>query len=110
MQVERPLILSEIIAKLEATYQPLRVILYGSYARGEATKDSDIDLLIITPTDKRPVDRFTDVKRLLYDRSNRIPISPLVLTLGEFTRRLESGDASIKMIATEGEILYESTR
>src|SRR5271157_5756458 len=103
MQMERPPILSDIITKLEAVYQPLKVILYGSYARGEATEDSDIDLLIVTPTNERPVDRFTEVKRLLYDRSNLIPVSPLVMTPAEFARCLESGDAFIKTIVTEGD-------
>ena len=39
-------IVHRIIAKLS---QPARIILFGSYARNEATEESDLDLLIIDP-------------------------------------------------------------
>jgi predicted nucleotidyltransferase len=66
MVVGRPAILGEIIDRLPIAYDPLKVVLYGSYARNEATEDIDIDLLIVTNTSsERPVDRFVEMKRRL---------------------------------------------
>jgi predicted nucleotidyltransferase len=39
--------------RLREEYKAEKVILFGYYARGEATKDSDADVLVITPTSER---------------------------------------------------------
>jgi predicted nucleotidyltransferase len=44
-----------------------RVILFGSYAQGTATPDSDIDLLVIARTNLPPGERYGAVRRLLGD-------------------------------------------
>jgi predicted nucleotidyltransferase len=44
-------VLAEIVRRLVDAYQPERVYLFGSKARGDATPDSDYDLLIVTPDD-----------------------------------------------------------
>ncbi len=54
------------------------------------------------------MDRFVEVKRILYDPNNRIPISPIILTPEELENRLSIGDDFIKEIIAEGETLYES--
>jgi predicted nucleotidyltransferase len=41
--------------RIEEQYRPKKIILFGSYAYGEPTQDSDVDLLIIKNTDKRPL-------------------------------------------------------
>jgi len=74
-------IIKEIVGILTEKYKPEKIILFGSYAYGNPTEDSDIDLLIIKETDKkRRVDRFVEVKRIIFNSKIRIPISPLVLT------------------------------
>ena len=39
--------LPEAIARLVEGFDPLRIILFGSYARGDAQPDSDLDLLVV---------------------------------------------------------------
>ena len=46
-------------------FHPQKVILFGSYAYGQPTEDSDVDLLVIMDTKARPVDRYLRVARLL---------------------------------------------
>jgi predicted nucleotidyltransferase len=41
----------ELIDRLVEAYRPERIYLFGSYARGEAGADSDIDLMIVVPDD-----------------------------------------------------------
>ncbi len=103
--------IDQLITRLAETigreYKPQRIILFGSYAQGRPTADSDIDLFIIKDTDARRVDRFVEVKRLIYDPQLRIPVSPLVYTSQELEERLNMGDDFVKEIMSEGKVLYE---
>ena len=104
-EIER--IISEIIEKLKNQYKPLKIILFGSYAYGKPSKDSDIDLLILKRTTKRKVDRFVEVKRIIYNPEHRVPISPLIYTPEELEERLKIGDDFIKEILRKGIVVYE---
>ncbi len=44
-------VLSEIVRRLIEAYQPQKIYLFGSRARGDAGPDSDYDLLIVVPDD-----------------------------------------------------------
>lgn len=92
--------------KIVREYQPKKIILFGSYAYGEPTEDSDVDLLIIKDTDKRPIDRWIEVKRLLRDTSRSLPVSPLVYTEKEIEERNAIKDFFIEEIFEKGEVLY----
>lgn len=45
--------LDQVIQRVVETAHPLRIILFGSAARGEATADSDMDLLVVVPEGTR---------------------------------------------------------
>lgn len=107
MKREVKAILSEIIEKLKREYKPLRITLFGSYAYGNPTEDSDIDLLILKDTKNRSVDRFVLVKRIIYNPNCKIPVSPLVYTPEELKERLRIGDDFLKEIIQKGVVLYE---
>jgi len=49
--VEQEQKLAEIVRRLVAAYQPERIYLFGSAARGDSGPDSDYDLLVIVPDD-----------------------------------------------------------
>ena len=102
-------ILKEIVEKLKEEYRPLKIILYGSYAHGNPKDDSDIDLLILKDTNERKVDRFVQVKRIIYNPDRRIPISPLIYSPAELNERLRMEDDFIKEILKTGIILYEES-
>jgi predicted nucleotidyltransferase len=87
MKKEVKIIVSEIVEKLKREYKPLKIILFGSYAYGNPTEDSDIDLLILP--------------------NCKIPVSPLVYSPEELEERLRIGDDFIKEIIQKGTILYE---
>jgi predicted nucleotidyltransferase len=98
--------ITDIVNAILEGYKPKKVILFGSYAHGEPSEDSDIDLLIIKNTDKRPIDRWVEVKRILRDKSRMLPISPLVYTEKEIEQRLALKDFFVEEILEKGELLY----
>ncbi len=99
-------VIQEIVRKLVAGYAPQKIILFGSYARGNPRPDSDIDLLIVKETSERFLDRWVTVRRLLSDSQRFIPLETIILTPQELAHRLEVGDQFIAEILEEGEVLY----
>ena len=95
-----------IVEQIKEGYEPEKIILYGSYAYGKPTKNSDIDLFIVKETDKRRVDRFVEVSRLVDEWGRQVSISPLVYTPREVEERLALGDDFMEEILSRGEILY----
>ena len=94
--------LRKISERLKKEYHAESVILYGSYARGEAAEDSDTDLFIVAPTNERFFERMARVRRLLRDSCYKIPLSPIVLTMDEVEARLTRGDQFVEQIIKNG--------
>lgn len=82
-----------------------QVILFGSYAEGKATEDSDVDLLIIGPFDGRSADQSVKIRMKLRPK---FPLDIIVRRPEDISRRLEMGDLFIKEIIEEGKVLYEA--
>lgn len=94
--------LKKISERLKKEYHAEKVILYGSYARGEESEDSDIDLFIIAPTRERFFERMATVKSIVHDLRWRLPFSPIVLTQVELEGRKKIGDQFIEDILQHG--------
>jgi len=97
--------LRKISERLKKEYHAEKVILYGSYATGEATEDSDVDLFIIAPTHERFFERMATVRGLIRDLRNGLPVSPIVLTPEEVEKRRRKGDQFVQQILEEGIML-----
>ena len=88
--------------KIKQEYRAERVILFGSYARGDATEDSDVDLLVVARTKERFFERMASVRRLIRDLRDGLPVSPIVLTPGELEKRRQAGDPFVREILQTG--------
>ena len=99
-------VLRDIVDTIVEEYRPERIVLFGSYAYGNADSESDIDLLIIKHTSGRFIDRWTEIRRILSDPNRMISVEPLVLTPEEVSDRLARGDQFIQEIVNNGETLY----
>ena len=102
-------LLTKIVEKLKREYKPLKIILYGSYAHDNFRDGSDIDLFILKNTNERRVDRFIEVKRIIYNPNRKISISPLIYSPAELNERVRLGDDFILEILNTGIILYEES-
>lgn len=100
--------LQQAVQKIAKTLHPSKIILFGSYAYGFPTPDSDVDLLIILETDLPPKERSWQVSRLLIPRP--FPVDILVKTPQEITLALKMSDFFIQEILSKGIVLYERNK
>lgn len=73
-----------VVETIAATYQPKAILLFGSYATGQATEDSDVDLLVIKDTNVPRHQRGREVRRFLY--GSKIPMDIVVATPQEMAQ------------------------
>ncbi|MFA4873639.1 MAG: nucleotidyltransferase domain-containing protein [Patescibacteria group bacterium] len=99
--------ISSLTKVIKERYQPEKIILFGSAARGELRQGSDIDMLIIKDAKGRSYDRMVEVLRLVQGAQPRLPFTPIVLTRQEYTRGLQEGRYFFRQIEKEGKVLYE---
>ncbi len=97
--------LQEVVQRIVQTFDPQRIVLFGSHAYGEPRSDSDVDLLVVLESDERPAARATRVSRVL--RPRPFPMDILVRTPDELRHRLEIGDHFIREVMDHGRVLYE---
>jgi predicted nucleotidyltransferase len=97
--------LSPAIQHLAKELNPEKIILFGSYAYGKPTPDSDVDLLVIMETNEPAKERSWAVSRLLLPRP--FPVDILVKTPQEIQLAVARGDFFINEIMNRGQVLYE---
>ena len=99
-----PVEISGIVDRIVESFAPEKVILFGSYAYGNATPDSDLDLLVIMETDLPAAERNRKVSRLL--RPRRMPMDIVVKNPLEIQRSLRRVDPFIHEVLQKGIVLY----
>jgi len=83
-----------------------RIILFGSYAAGSSTEDSDVDLLVVMDHEGKGWQMATEIRGCTRPR---FPLDLLVRTAEQLRRRLTMGDCFFKEITEKGMVLYEGT-
>jgi len=97
--------LEEIAQTIVERFNPVRVILFGSHARGQETEDSDLDLFVEMETDRRPPERAIEVSAVFGLRP--WPLDVVVYTPAEVERLRKVKGTLLSVIETEGEVLHE---
>ena len=97
--------LAEIVSRLVEAYEPERIYLFGSEARGDAGPDSDFDLLVVVPNEAPPEMKRS---RLAYERlwGTGVAADVLVWTKESFDSRLHLRASLPSTVLREGKLLY----
>lgn len=86
-------------------FRPERIILFGSYAYGQPTEDSDVDLLVILPFEEMPVQKAIAIRTQV---KSPFPLDLMARTAEQIQQRLDMGDFFIQDIMERGRVLYEA--
>ena len=99
--------LAEVVRRLAEAYQPERIYLFGSKARGDDGPDSDYDLLVIVPDDA-PLERTGS--RLAYDAlwGSGSAADVIVWLRSKFERRVRVVSSLPATVMREGKLVYGS--
>jgi predicted nucleotidyltransferase len=99
------LVLGEIVRRLVAAFQPRRIYLFGSRARGDAGPDSDFDVLLVLDELK---DRGWRVSQDAYLKLRGVAaaVDVVVCSVDDFERRSKAAASLPATVAREGRLLY----
>jgi predicted nucleotidyltransferase len=100
-------LLDQITSQIVAHFDPQRLILFGSYARGDAREGSDLDLLIVAPSDEPRWRRAVPVYRLLVGLG--VPKEIVWWTPDEIAEWRDVRSHFIYRALREGKVLYEKS-
>src|SRR5436190_9073768 len=92
---------SEAIAR---EFHPHKIVLFGSYAYGKPTEDSDVDLLVIMSRTRYRNERMS--VRIRHAVPRDFPMDLLVRTPADVGKRVRWGDCFIKEVFEKGKVLY----
>lgn len=91
--------------QIVAEFRPQRVILFGSYARGTAGRDSDIDILVVLPVDGP---RYRLAARIRASLTPSMPIDVLVRAPSDVATIDRRSDLVLSEALREGVVLYSA--
>jgi predicted nucleotidyltransferase len=107
-------ILDNLVFSLRPS-NPYRIILFGSYAKGNQNEHSDIDLMVILDNDHisrtyaERLDKRISIRKLVLETNRKIPLDILVYSKAELRKIKEYGNYLIEEIEKTGKIIYKKT-
>jgi len=95
----------EMVRRIVAQFHPDKIILFGSHARGDATPDSDVDLLVVMPVEGSKRQKATEIDLAFADRT--MPLDLIVVTPEDFERARYQIGSVLRPAALEGRVMYD---
>ena len=92
--------LSERIAR---AFEPDRIILFGSYAYGSPTEDSDVDLLVVVSHEGKSARKAASI---LSQLRPAFPVDILVRSADQVQKRISMNDFFMREIVEKGKVLF----
>ena len=96
--------IEEMVLRIVERFHPERIILFGSYARGQAGPDSDVDLLVVMPVAGSKREKSIEIALALHDI--RVPKDIIVVTPDTVERQHDVVGTIVHPAIKEGKVLY----
>lgn len=97
--------IDEMVRRIVERFDPEKIILFGSYARGAAGPDSDVDLLVVMRFEASRRGLASAIDVALWDR--KLPLDLIVVTPEELERDRDRVGTIVRPALREGRVLYE---
>ncbi|MEK9135264.1 MAG: nucleotidyltransferase domain-containing protein [Patescibacteria group bacterium] len=98
--------IKKIANRIVKKYKPEKIILFGSFAWGKPTKDSDVDLFIVKKDRGNFLEEQQKIRKII---NGEIAADILVHSPSEIKNRLSLGDFFFEDIIKKGKYLYEKS-
>ena len=98
--------INQVVKQIVEKFKPQKIILFGSYARGNPRPESDVDMLIVIDTPLKESKQSLEIRR---DLGVMFGLDLVVYTAQHLKDRVEMGDWFLCDILKEGKVLYESS-
>lgn len=97
--------IDEVVRKIAEKFRPEKIILFGSYARGNPRPESDVDILVVMETKLKESLQSLEIRRYL---GIFFGLDLLLYTPKRLKERVSMGDYFIQDILKEGKVIYEA--
>ncbi len=97
--------IDEVVREIAEKFKPQRIILFGSYARGDPRPESDVDMLVIMDT---PLKEVQQAIQICHQIEYRFGLDLIVHTPKRLAERVRMGDSFLRDVLEEGKVLYEA--
>jgi predicted nucleotidyltransferase len=97
--------IDQVVEQIVEKFKPQKIILFGSYARGNARPESDVDMLVVMDTSLKEVQQAIQIcQKIEY----RFGLDLIVHTPKHLAERVKMGDWFLRDVLKEGRIVYEA--
>ncbi|MGE5376205.1 MAG: nucleotidyltransferase domain-containing protein [Bacteroidota bacterium] len=97
--------IDQVVEQIVEMFKPQKIILFGSYARGNPRPESDVDLLVVMDTSLKESKQSLEIRRYL---DVMFGLDLIVHTPNRLKERVDMGDWFLRDVLNEGKVLYES--
>src|SRR5438876_1593579 len=97
--------INDLASQIAREFSPERIILFGSYAYGQPSDDSDVDLLVVLPFKGKPARKAIEIRNRV---NPKIPLDLIVRTPERLAERVANNDWFMREIVEKGRTLYEA--
>ena len=99
-------IIEKMVSIIASSVNPDQIILFGSYARGENRKNSDVDLLILKKNLKNANKIIDNLYMSFFENKIKIPVDLLVVDYDKYHKLKNEIGYIYKTINKEGKLIY----
>ena len=97
--------IDQVVEQIVEKFKPQKIILFGSYARGNPHPESDVDMLVVMDTPLREVQQAIEICQQI---EYRFGLDLIVHTPKYLAERVKKGDWFLRDVLKEGKVLYEA--
>ena len=96
--------INQVVKQIVEKFKPQKIILFGSYAKGNPHPESDVDMLVVMDTQLREVQQAIQICQQI---EYRFGLDLIVHTPKYLAERMKMGDWFLRDVIKEGKVIYE---